>query len=77
MIRFGDAVQVVNKTTKEQGLTRSIGEVGRGPFTKNSEGKSVKMVYYKVEGPRYIGVLFEKQDVVKLWKKTTIKRSKT
>lgn len=77
MIRYGDAIQVVNDTTKKMGLTRNIGEVGMGRFTKNSEGKSVKMVYYKTEGPKYIAIQFEKQDVVRLWKKATIKRRKT
>lgn len=77
MIRSGDAIKVVNQTTMNMGLSHSIGEVGMGPYIKNSEGKNVKMVYYKVEGPRYVAVLFEKRDVVQHWKKVTSKRSKT
>lgn len=77
MIRSGDAIKVVNQTTMNMGLSHSIGEVGSGPYTRNSDGKRVKMVYYKVEGPKYIAVLFEEKDVVKLWRKTTIKRRKT
>ena len=77
MIRSGDAIKVVNQTTMNMGLSHSIGEVGLGPFIKNKEGKFVNMVYYKVEGPRYVAVLFEKSDVVQHWGKVTSKRRKT
>lgn len=72
MIRCGDIVRIVNRNTKKLRLHLSIGHVGSGPWYKNSEGKRVKTVIYRLNSRRCATLTFEKQDVVELWKKTKL-----
>ena len=76
MIRCGDIVRVVNRDTKKARLHLSIGHVGSGGWWKDSDGRRWKTVIYRLNSRRCVTMIFEKQDVVELWKKETIRRSR-